>query len=88
MIAWSKDHLVPEAHEWWRLWSTRFIGAAIAIDALTLAPVMGMMPPSVRSVNPVVFDGLQMLFVGAALVGRFIRQPKVRDRVAAHTTAE
>lgn len=83
MIQWVRDHLVPEAREWWRLWSTRFLGMALAIDALTLAPVMGMMPASVRAVNPVVFDGLQMVFVGAALIGRFIRQKKVTDRVEA-----
>lgn len=81
MIAWIKDHLVPEARAWWRLYSTWFIGAVIAIDALQLVPVMGMMPASVRAINPLVFDGLQGVLAAAALVLRFVRQPKVQAKV-------
>ncbi len=88
MIDWVKDRLVPEAGEWWRLWSARFMVLAIGLDALQLAPVLGMLPPSVRDMNPMVFDGLQMLLVGAALAGRFVRQPKVTKRVEARTHTE
>lgn len=72
-----KDRLVPEARDWWRLWSARFIALVIAIDALTLSPVLGMMPASVRGINPHVFDVLQMVLMMAALIARFVRQKKV-----------
>jgi hypothetical protein len=88
MIDWIKERLVPEAQDWWRLWSARFIGLAIAVDALTLSPVLSMMPDSVRSANPMIFDVVQMVLVSAALVARFVKQPKVQNNVQQRNAAE
>jgi hypothetical protein len=83
VIAWIKNHLVPEVRDWWRLWSARFLIAAIALDALALAPVLGMLPHRVRNISPLLFDSIQLILVCAALIARFVRQPKLEARRAA-----
>lgn len=77
MIDWAGKHLVPEAREWWKLWSARLLGLALFIDALTLSPVLAMMPANVRAIHPETFDVLQMVLVAAALAARFVRQSKL-----------
>lgn len=77
IIERAKQRLVPEAREWWKLWSARLLGLALFIDALTLSPVLAMMPASVRAINPGIFDALQMVLVAAALAARFVRQSKL-----------
>jgi hypothetical protein len=82
-IDWLKDHLVPEATEWWRLWSARFLVVALTIDALSLSPVVGMLPEQVRAINPAVFDMVQLALVACALLSRFVAQPKIAEKMAA-----
>ena len=43
VFPWLKNNLVPEATEWWRLWSARFLVVILTIDALALSPVVGML---------------------------------------------
>lgn len=87
MTDWLNNHLVPEAREWWRLWSARFLVVALTIDALSLSPVVGMLPDEVRAMNPAVFDAVQMVLVVCALLARFVSQPKVTEKVAAKVEA-
>ncbi len=77
MNDWFAKHLVPEARQAWRLWSARILALALAIDALTLSPVLAMMPASIRTANPAIFDAVQMVLVAAALAARFVRQSKL-----------
>lgn len=78
MIDQIKDVLIPEAREWWRMWSVRFIAAALMVDAMTLGPVLALLPINVRNTNPLLFDIFQMVLVAAALVARLIKQKKVK----------
>lgn len=71
---WFRNHLISETRSWWRLWSARLLIAALTIDALALAPVLAMLPASVRGINPLIFDIAQMVLVTSALVARFIKQ--------------
>lgn len=81
MIDWIKDHLVPEARAWKQLWSTRLLGVAALIEVINLASLWGMMPNSVRAINPVVFDGVQLALVLAAMVARYVKQKNVTAKV-------
>ena len=74
-------HLIDEAREWWRLWSVRLIASALMVDAMTLGPVMALLPASMRETNQLLFDVLQMVLVAAALVARMIKQKKVKPDV-------
>lgn len=87
MTEWIRNHLVPEATEWWRLWSARLIVAALTIDALSISPIIGMLPEEVRAINPAVFDAVQMALVVCALFARVIKQPEVTAKVAAKVEA-
>lgn len=71
---WLCTNLVPGARQWWRWWSMRFLMIALAIDALTLSPVLAMMPATIRQTNPLLFDAVQMLLVAAALLARMVKQ--------------
>jgi hypothetical protein len=74
MIAYLDKHLVPGARHALRWWSMRLLLAALAIDALTLSPVLAMMPASFREANPLLFDAIQMVLVAAALLARLVKQ--------------
>lgn len=84
MIDWIKDHLVPEARSWWRLWSIRLnaLGLAILawvqIDPVSVLVVWNMMPPSVARVLPssvVVWFGMGLFAL--AMIARLVVQKKV-----------
>ena len=87
MIEWIRERLVPEATQWWRLWSARFLVVALTIDALSLSPVVGMLPEQVRALNPAIFDTVQLALVACALLARFVAQPKVTEKVVAKVEA-
>jgi hypothetical protein len=87
VFSWFKNNLVPEATEWWRLWSARFLVVTLTIDALALSPVVGMLPEQVRAINPTVFDIVQLALVACALLSRFVAQPKVAEKMAAKVEA-
>lgn len=87
MIDWLKTRLVPEAQAWWKVWSARFLVAALTIDALSLTPVIGMLPSQVRAINPLVFDAVQAVLVACALLSRFVAQPKLTAAVVAKVEA-
>ena len=87
MMEAVKNRLVPEAQAWWKLWSARFLVAALTVDALALSPVMGMMPQQVRAINPLVFDTVQAVLVACALLSRFVAQPKLTAAVVAKVEA-
>ena len=84
MIDWIKDHLVPEARSWWRLWSIRLnaLGLAILawvqIDPVSVLMVWNMMPPAVARVLPssvVVWFGMGLFAL--AMIARLVVQKKV-----------
>lgn len=87
MTDWLKEHLAPEVTQFWNLWSARLLVVALTIDALSISPVMGMLPDEVRDMNPAIFDAVQMLLVACALLARFIKQPEVTAKVAAKVEA-
>ena len=73
-----EKHLIEEAREFWRLWSVKLLAAALMVDAMTLGPVLALLPASVRDMNPLLFDILQMVLVAAALLARLLKQKKVK----------
>lgn len=88
MIAWIRDHLVPEARAWWLLWSTWFNIAGLAIlgwiqiDPVSLLAVWNMMPAAVtRHVPPSVLLTIGTLLFVLSAISRFVRQPKVQAKV-------
>lgn len=76
MITWIKEHLVPEAKDWWRWASIRVnaLGAAIMawvwFDPVGVLAVWNMLPlPMVRSIPPSVVYGIgAVLFVLAMIM--------------------
>jgi hypothetical protein len=92
MMAWIKDHLVPEAREWWRLASIRFnaIGAAllawVTFDPVSVLGVWNMMPANLREVVPSnAFQFIALILFGLGMLARFVKQPKVQAHVADRT---
>jgi hypothetical protein len=82
MINWIKRHLVPEARNWWRFWSTRLNAIGLAIlawvqfDPVSALSVFNMMPPAVRAALPPHFlTGLALFFFGLAMLARIVKQP-------------
>lgn len=78
MKDWIDKHLIDEAREFWRLWSVKLLASALMVDAMTLGPVLALLPANVRNTNPLLFDVLQMVLVAAALIARLIKQKKVK----------
>lgn len=90
MIDWIKDHLVPEARAWWKLWSIRLNALGLAIlawvqfDPIGVLWVWNMMPAAVTRLVP----ASTLTFIGMALfalsmIARVVTQPKVhRDDTA------
>lgn len=82
MISWFKDHLVPEAREFWRFWSMRFNALGLAVlawvqfDPVGVLAVWQMMPAQVRDVLPEHFmTGLAFVFFALAMLARVVKQP-------------
>ena len=86
MIDWIKNHLVPEARAWWKLWSIRFNALGLAIlawvqfDPVSVLMVWNAMPPAVTRVLP----ATALVWIGMALfalsmIARLVSQPKVRQ---------
>lgn len=71
--------LIPEARQWWRLWSVRLLAAAAAIDALQLLPLVGYVPRPIADLLPhATLEIVQGVLLIAALVARFVKQSKLR----------
>jgi hypothetical protein len=82
MKDWIKAHLVPEAREWWRLWSMRLNAIGLAIlayvqfDPIGALSVFNMMPAAVRAALPEHFlTVLALFFFGLAMLARVVKQP-------------
>jgi len=94
-IEWIKARLVPEAREWWMLYSTRFnaIGAAllawVTFDPVSVLGVWNMMPANLRQiVPPDVFQIIALILFALGMLGRFVKQPKVTAHVEARTAGK
>jgi hypothetical protein len=64
--------LIDNARNWWRLWSVRFMGAALAVDGLSLLPLIGFVPDNLFP--PALINTVQAALLLCALVARFIKQ--------------
>jgi hypothetical protein len=84
MIDWIKNHLVPEARDWWRLWSVRLnaIGLLVLswlwVDPVTILAVWNMLPvPVAKTIpQPVVYAIGAALFA-LSMMSRLVVQKKV-----------
>lgn len=83
-MTWLKLHLIPNARQWWKLWSIRLNGIGLAIlgwvqfDPVGALTVWNMLPYAVRDILPPNF----LTFVGLALfalsmLSRVVAQPKL-----------
>lgn len=81
MIAWLEKHLIPEARDWWRLWSARLLAAAIFVESMGLLGLAGALPA--RMFPPHVLDAVVLMLTAAALLARFVKQRKVVPRDSA-----
>lgn len=77
MMNWIRNHLIPEARDWWRYWSARFLMAALAVDAASFLPVLQSLPPGIREEYGPALSVIEKLLVAAALIARFVKQPKL-----------
>lgn len=74
-----KLDLLPEARDWWRLWSVRLILLAAAVDFGGLLWLVGMLPPPIRDVIPlIVIDAVKVVLFGMAVLARFYPQKKLK----------
>jgi hypothetical protein len=84
MIDWINNHLVPEARDWWRLWSVRLnaIGLLVLswlwVDPVTILAVWNMLPvPVAKTIpQPVVYAIGAALFA-LSMMSRLVVQKKV-----------
>lgn len=84
MIAWIKDHLVPEAKAWWKLWSIRLNALGLAIlawvqfDPVSVLTVWNMMPAAVtRLVPSSALTVIGMALFALSMMARLVVQKKV-----------
>lgn len=77
MIDWIDKHLVPEARQWWKLWSARLLMLALAIDAAALLPVLQSLPPGIRDEYGPLLGVIEKALIAAALFARFVKQSKL-----------
>lgn len=76
--------LIPHARRGWRLWSIRLNAVGLAIQSIFMAwatlplDIWAMLPNELKSfLPPRAMFILPALFFAAAMVARFVRQPKM-----------
>lgn len=86
MKDWLKNHLVPEARAFWKLWSIRFNAMGLAIlawvqvDPVSVLAVWNMMPPAVtRAVPASAVMWVGMALFALSMLARVVSQPKVHQ---------
>lgn len=86
MIDWIKNHLVPEARAWWKLWSIRFNALGLAIlawvqfDPVSVLMVWNAMPPAVtRTIPATALVWIGMALFALSMIARLVSQPKVHQ---------
>lgn len=82
--------LIDNARCWWKQWSTRIQGLAIAIqglmilDPVTILQGLGLMPPHIRSAIPVgtlqLITGVLFALSMLSIVARQVKQPKLEKK--------
>lgn len=84
MIDWIKEHLVPEARNWWRLASIRLnalgllILGWVQVDPVGVLSVWNMMPAAVtRALPSAAVTWLGMSIFALSMIARLVVQPKV-----------
>lgn len=82
ILSFARDHMVDDAHDWWRWWSVRLLAVALALQTLQLASPDALIafwqsvPLSLRSMLPPWLDDLiTVALMLAALVARHWKQP-------------
>ncbi len=82
MLSFARDHLVDDARDWWRWWSVRLLGMALALQTLqftspdALVAFWQAVPPSLRGLLPTWVDDLITIgLMFGALVARHWKQP-------------
>ena len=71
------DWLIDDLRNWRKLWSVRFMAAALAVDGLSLLPLLSFIPDNF--IPPIVLNTVQAGLLLCALVARFIKQRKPND---------
>lgn len=72
--------LIDDARHWWRFWSIQFLLAGLAVDAGGLLWLIGLMPPPIRDVVPlIVIDVTKIVLFALAGITRFIPQTKLAE---------
>lgn len=87
MIDWFHNHLVPEAREWWKLWSIRLNALGLAIlawvqlDPVSVLAVWNMMPAAVtRLVPSSALTVIGMALFALSMIARLVTQPKLKAK--------
>jgi hypothetical protein len=88
-MKWIREHLVPEACEWWKLWSLRLNAIGLAIiawvqfDPVSVLSVWNMMPANVRHVLPVeIVTAIGLALFVLSMIARLVKQPKLEKNNA------
>ena len=85
-MSWIRARLVPEARQFWRLWTIRLNAIGLALlswawfDPVSVLAVWNMMPVPVRNAVP----PSALLLIGGVLfmlsmIARLVRQPKIEQ---------
>ncbi len=84
MIAWVNERLVPEARQWWRLWSVRlnalgvFVLSWLWFDPTTVLMVWNMLPlPVAKTIPQPVVYGISFTLFALAAISRLVVQKKI-----------
>ena len=90
MINWIREHLVPEARDWWRLASIRLNAIGLLIlgwvqfDPVGVLTVWNLMPPAVtRAIPATAVTWLGMALFALSMLARLVVQPRVTRHDAA-----
>ncbi len=90
MLDRIKKHLIPEARDWWRMWSTWLVGAALAIEAATawfdagqLLWVLNLAPRQLNDALPeALLLAIKITLLTLAIIAKLFRQKGLEIRRA------